>query len=379
MCIDESIGTDESTLLLWEVMEHSMSSGTGGGGGGVDMLRPATDAPFLQSQAITALLRQQAATPSPASTEHDTSASEGSAAMTHSCDVVYALFLEPREDADPNWNTLEWLTEVAIKRFSPAPVLAHCELLVPPVPDSDGGRTHFATYMGMGGANWQNRTANKDDGISYYLIENGARWRALPVFGASAAARVRAAADANVHAPYSIGMYVTSAWPMRKLAWVWSDTAGHMGHCATLATRILKEARVGAAAEYMLQQHASAWYSPGSLYTALRHTLATSPLSERERSGLVSVQPEACARASDTLLRAPLSYEAVRGVGDAACIDAVRALTLRVCNATEAGDDTAGRIAENQLASALLRWALLREDTTAAAVEAPEAPDEGTQ
>ena len=48
----------------------------------------------------------------------------------------------------------------------------------------------------------------------------------------------------------------------------------------------------------------------------------------------------------------------MRELGDARCVEAVRALTLRVCNT--ATDATAARLVQKQLAQALLRWSLLR-------------------
>ena len=104
----------------------------------------------FRNDEITALLRQAVAQPS------EGTDLEGSVAVKSSCDVSYVIFLEPRDGADPNWSTVEWLADEAIRRFSPAPALAHCELVLPPIPDSDGGRVHFATYMGRGGAGWQN-------------------------------------------------------------------------------------------------------------------------------------------------------------------------------------------------------------------------------
>ena len=52
----------------------------------------------------------------------------------------------------------------------------------------------------------------------------------------------------------------------------------------------------------------------------------------------------------------------MRELGDAACIDAVRALTLRVCATAEAGCEEEARQAQKRLANALLRWVLLRDD-----------------
>ncbi len=302
----------------------------------------------------------------------ETGAREGSTAVRSTCDVAYALFLEPPADGatSQSQGTLEWLADVAIKRFSPSPVMAHAELLLPPIPDSGGGLTHFATYVGRGGANWQNRFEDKAEGIEFYLIANGARWRAVPVFGSNAVDAVRTAAQENVGAPYSLGMYPTSAWPMRGLAWLWGDKAMHMGHCATLTARVLKAAGLGASLD-----RPSAWYSPGTLYTAL-HESVGAPLEAGERNGLTSVAPDECARTVHALLQTELSYATVRQLGDAACIDAVRALTLQVCAAAEAGDPEASRAAQMRLARGLLRWTLLREDPTATEGASPSSPVE---
>ena len=332
------------------------------------MHAPSPAAVQFRNDEITALLRRQAAEPTPP----DAPAHEGSAAVRSTCDVAYALFLEPREESDTRASVFEWLTEAVIKRFSPAPVMAHTELLLPPIPDSGGGLTHFATYVGRGGADWQNRHADKEDGIAFYLIANGARWRAVPVFGANAVEAVRVAAQANVGAPYSLGMYPTSAWPMRGMAWMWGDKPMHKGHCATLTARVLKAAGVGSALELP-----SAWYSPSSLYTALHETVGA-PLEASERSGLTSVEPDECARTIDALLSTQegLSYSTVRTLGDAACIDAVRALTLQVCAAAESRDEAVSRAAQKRLASALLRWVLLRDDGTVGTVAAPPGPSD---
>lgn len=310
----------------------------------------------FRNDEITALLRAKAAQSA------EDGELEGSAAVKSSCDVSYAIFLEPQEDVDPNWSTVEWLADEAIKRFSPTPVLAHCELVAPPIPNSSGGRVHFATYLGRGGADWQNMRS-KEDGISFYLIENGSRWRALPVFGPNAAEAVRGAAENNLHAPYSISMYATSAKPFRFLSSMWGDKPGHMGHCAVITARVLKEAGIGDGLD-----HNSAWYSPSSLYNDLSRSVAA-PLADGERRGLTSVTPGACHDTIDTLLHAPVSYTTVRTMGDAACIDAVRALTLKVCATAEAGEPVEARIAQKQLATALLRWVLLREDRDVDAME----------
>jgi hypothetical protein len=317
----------------------------------------------FRNDEITALLRAKAA--------QGDDEMEGSAALKTACDVSYAIFLEPREDSDPTWSVGEWLVDEAIRKFSPSPVLAHCELITPPIPNSSGGRIHFATYMGRDGADWQNMRG-KEDGISFYLIENGSRWRAVPIFGPNAAANVREAAQSNLHAPYSLAMYPTSARPLRAFCGMWNDGPGHMGHCATITARVLKSAGVGEGL-----QHCSAWYSPSSLYNDLVQSVAA-PLADGERQTLTSVTPVTCANTIDTLLHAPRSYATVRELGDTACIDAVRALTLKVCATAEAGDPVASRIAQKQLGTALLRWVLLREDEMEAAERAAAVASEPT-
>lgn len=296
----------------------------------------------LQSSDIAAVLRQQRA--------------EGSEleAASAQCDVVYALFLEPHNSVEHTYS-VEAATEMAIRTFSPYPTLIHCELLIPPIPSSDGGKTRFATYIGRR-ADWQNkRGSGGDDGIAYYLVENGSRWRAVPVFAPDAARAARASGDANIGAPYSVGRYFTSARPLRRFAWMLRDQPGDPGHCATLAARVLK----GSGASNVLPK-SSAWYCPSSLYNALSADLP-SRLSESEHQRMASTNLSECATTIDELTVQSLSVETVRKLGDAKCIDAVRALTLRAC--TTVGDATAARLVQKQLAQVLLRWTLLREDS----------------
>ena len=56
-----------------------------------------------------------------------------------------------------------------------------------------------------------------------------------------------------------------------------------------------------------------------------------------------------------------MSHETVEALGDENCMEAVRALTLRVTNAIVAGDEAAQRITQKQLATAVLRWVILRD------------------
>jgi len=283
---------------------------------------------------------------------------------TSSCDVVFMIFLEPHNDGTSS-GALDALSEQIIRTFSPGRTsLIHCELLVPPIPSAHGGKTNFATYIGRN-AHWQN-TGDGDDGLSYYLIENGARWRAVPVFAPNVARAARAAADANVGAHYSVGRYLTSARPMRRFAWLLSDNAGAPGHCATLSARVLKSSGANAALP-----RPSAWYCPSTLYAALNADLPLR-LSGDDRARMRSVTGEDCATTIDMLLHSKLSYETVRGLGDAKCVEAVRALTLRACNTAQ--EATTSRLVQKQLAQVLLRWSLLRAEAPPSAP--PSAPTE---
>ena len=104
--------------------------------------------------------------------------------------------------------------------------------------------------------------------------------------------------------------------------------------------------------------HLPSWYGPTSLFCELGQ------MAERYGRAFGSMArapmaPEEAAAVS-TLLRAPLTTEMVETLGDERCEAAVRALTLKVCAALDDDDDVGARIAQKQLATALLRWTLYR-------------------
>jgi hypothetical protein len=63
----------------------------------------------------------------------------------------------------------------------------------------------------------------------------------------------------------------------------------------------------------------------------------------------------------EQLVRGVMSPDVVHGIGDAKCLEVVEALTMRTCNALLKGDAVAQRTTQQQLASALLRWTILRD------------------
>ena len=274
-------------------------------------------------------------------------AHEGAAQEEEQVDVVFVLFQESDDRTAPT-RAVKFLNAL-VSALQPAPALAHCELFVPPGAATadgggdDGARSHFATYLGTQ-SGWQTDLRSN---VNFYLVEHGSRWRALPVFGVDAAARVRAEADREEGVDYSILRYVTA---LRPLAWTGAllpSTPRSPAHCATLTSRVLQNA-IG------VPRGSTNSYAPSTLHRALAKAAARmAPEGAAELSA-------SCAASMHALLHAKMSSEVVRGVGDAGCGEAIRALTARVCAAHAGGDAAAQRVCENQLATALLRWSLLR-------------------
>ena len=268
-----------------------------------------------------------------------------------SCDVVFALFMEPLEKSDPRWSWAEWLIDVAIRRGQPSPTMIHCELVIPPVPDDEGTRTQFATYFGKK-SGWQ---SDRLDGYGYYLVEHAHNWRAVPVFAQDAAHRLRTEANSELGVPYSLARYATSAFPFRVFSSMVPTGRRKPAHCATLLSRVLRNALP----EHK-PVHSAAWYGPSTLYAELQDKIADYGTNAQDEHGHTSVSEDVEA-AIDTLLRKPMTHETVASVGDDGCMAAIRALTMRVTDAVASGDYATQRITQKQLATALLRWCILRE------------------
>ena len=273
---------------------------------------------------------------------------DGSAPLRESCDVSYVLFLEPAE-LDPGSSMIEKIADVAVRRLSPDSSAVHCEILVPPIHDSD--KINFATYIGQT-AQWQDAASGTD----FYLIKHGARWRALPVFGVNASAAVRGACDDNRGSAYSLSMYLTSARLLRTFArWI-GDAPRHCGHCATITARVLRAAGLGNL------RRSPAWYCPGSLYTELLGSLEPLEYEACFGSSTSDATTDATNEAILTLIHAPATHETVSKLGDVACEDAIRELTRRVVCGGGRHASAESIQAQRHLASALLRWSLLREE-----------------
>lgn len=271
-----------------------------------------------------------------------------------SCDVVYAIFLESRAEPDPAWGAAERLLHNAVKLFQPAPGLAHCELVIPPIPQDEGLRSQFSTYLGAQSA-WQNERYENE---RFYLIENANHWRAVPVFSENLAAKVRCECDAELGVKYSLLRYVSALPPFRYLSGLMSDTRRAPAHCATLTARVLKNALVG---DDTAPVHSSAYYGPTTLYHELNsnaHYRGASIGASSRADMTFETQ-----MVVEKLLRGVMSHKTVSDVGDEGCMSAVRALTMRVCNTLAKGDATSQKLAQQQLATALLRWVVLRQES----------------
>ena len=265
-------------------------------------------------------------------------------------DVAFLLFLEPaseEEEAKQSRSTrlLDW----AIKTFQETPPMMHCEILLTPR-HSEQHLLHFATYIGRQ-SGWQ---MGRDANEAYYLRENAGRWRAVPVFATDATKRIRHECELERGVPYSLAKYITSTYPFRSFARFIGSSRREPAHCATLTARILKNAL---GLESPVHQHYN-YYSPSSLYNDARDDVATKTL------GWKTTTPETkTAELIDKILRGAETSETIADLGDDGCGEAVRALTLRVCSEMQGGDTASRSVAERQLATALLRWTVLRQSS----------------
>lgn len=264
--------------------------------------------------------------------------------------VVYALFLEPNNKRKCKFSSWDSILETAIETFQPNPALMHCELLVPPVP-SDDERISFATYIGRKSA-WQ---TDKMDSLNYYLIENIDRWRAVPIFELNAANRVRRECDNEIGVEYSMVRYLTAFAPLRWTSKILTDTRRSPAHCATLVARVLKNSAVHELAR------PTASYGPSLLYNELIATATQKACSVGSAyCNRVSEKVEADL---DMLLRGVMSSETIAEIGDEGCKEVVKALTSRTCSALLESEASMQRMLQKQLATALLRWSILRDGT----------------
>lgn len=308
-------------------------------------------------------------------------AAGGRSPVPKSNEVVYVLALEG-DKPDATWRWWERVLDTVVQTVQPAPSLTHIELIVPALEDKDD--VHFGTYLGKS-ANWG---SGFGDSLSYYLNPdgNGPAWRAVPVVAHGAISRLREECEQHVGTPYGdvhrLFNYPFAVPPLRSLAWTLDDSPKANGHCATLVARCLKRALP----ELHIAE-ASAWYGPSTLFLELSRKARMVSYHDRmaEMATTKSLpETEEATRAAEALLRG--SDDAVRGLSDAECRAGIDMLCLKSVSAAAGDDVTAERLAQKQLARALLRASLLARNTrlraltalTAAAEHAPSAPTLGS-
>jgi len=269
-------------------------------------------------------------------------------------EVVYLLALEG-DEPDPTWRWWERALDGVVQTMQPAPAMTHVELIVPPAASNND--VNFATYLGKS-ANWG---FGFGDSVDFYLNpdKNGPSWRAVPVMAHGAIARLRDECDGHVGTPYGnvyrLFNYPFSVPPLRSLAWTLDDALLANAHCATLTARCLRRALP----ELQLSQ-SSAWYGPSTLFLEL--TRRARMLSYRDRLAEMATvkalpEQEEASASAETLLRG--SDDTVRSLSGTAAQAGIDLLCKRCVDASTDVDTTMERLAQKQLARALLRETLI--------------------
>jgi hypothetical protein len=252
-------------------------------------------------------------------------------------DVVFALFLECREDATPGASTVENLLSNLIRVMQPMPSIAHVELLIA---DSKGD-PHFATYIGRK-AGWG--ASFGENPVEFYMNVNAGLWRAVPIVSKNAAARVRAECGWHVDTTYSLARYACSVPPLRSLAGLLKDDVGDPAHCAALTARCLKRA-MGSSSPI---KHSSPWYGPSTLFIEL-----TNQNNDDSQVSHGNAALESTLAYTETLLHG--RNESIKELSKAEKNEALLHLTNRALYAARGGDAVGVKVAQKQLATALLR------------------------
>ena len=263
--------------------------------------------------------------------------------------IAYVLALEGASTPDPKWGFLERTLDGVVQTMQPAPSMTHIELCMAPNTRRDD--MHFATYLGAS-AGWG---ASFGGQRAFYLGHNASSWRAVPIVCRDASARLRTECAKHVGTPYSIGKYICALPPIRALAGLLSDVPQTPAHCAILTARCLK-----AALSEIGIQHASSWFGPSTLFLELdsepKRMAFHEQLLRSDPTVRAISEDESETRAMHQLLNG--SDEDIRALDEEACALALHRITVR---SLEPGlDDVARRIVQKQLATALLRYSIVR-------------------
>lgn len=261
-------------------------------------------------------------------------------------DVVFLMALEGSDVPDPSWGLMERALDTLVQVCQPRPGITHVELCLSPNARKDD--MHFATYLGAK-AGWG---ASFGGHRQFYCGHNAARWRAVPVVCKDASARLRVECAKHVNTDYSLGRYICAVPPLRAFASMFPEDVLTPGHCANVSSKCLKRAM-----PELDIPHSSNWFGPSSLFLELageaRRAAAHSYLTDREEGVRANVEES---RAIATLLQD--SDDELYALEDDACVGALKQLTTRALQ--QGLDDVALRIVQRQLATALLRFSVVR-------------------
>jgi len=156
--------------------------------------------------------------------------------------------------------------DAAISLVGGSAALVHCELAWIRPDNVKSTRLFFSSYITgicSGGARW---SLNDKGSMSYYLVDGGVHWRAIPIFGVSPLA-IRQISERCGLPKYSFVQYATTCRPFRVLGSCCSKRLHAPAHCASLVARILLSAGYSST----ITSHPST-YSPSRLYFALENS-----------------------------------------------------------------------------------------------------------
>lgn len=269
--------------------------------------------------------------------------------------LVYMLAMEG-DAPDKNWKWYEKLLDAVVQAVQPSPAMTHVELFMPVFSDDDD--PHFATYLGKN-SGWGKSFGDSE---SFYLDPhgNGPSWRAIPIMANDAVQRLRTECEQHVSTPYGafhrLFNYPFAIPPLRSFAWAVDDETLSPAHCAILTARCLRRGlpEIGLA-------NSSAWYGPSTLFLELsrqNRMAAYSVEFEELQTKTSTVEQEEAVRAVEVLLRG--SDEKVGELDDTSCQMGIELLAKKSVTASVSGDTTVERVAQKQLARALLRYSIVQ-------------------
>ena len=261
--------------------------------------------------------------------------------------VLFLVCLEPGA-ADPDTPVSEKALNFVVESLQPSPGLLHCELAYFLNGKVDGA----ATYVGQ----TANSTRSFGGKREFYFGRNAGRWRAVPiVVNAGAAQRVCAEVPKHVGTCYSLSRYLFSVPPLRAFAHLLPDRDQSAAHCATLAARLLKRA----VPEVDLLR-CPAFYSPATLFLELNNTKRRTTASQRlaQSKQVVFAEGEEEEILSAIRVLTGGDDDEILQLANDAISRSLRRLAERAIDPER--DEVSLRIAQKQLATAILRISVIR-------------------